>query len=234
MSVNDDYEDICMKKTTEHHHTTFYDDFEEQYITNEVDDYYPLYEEYYDGREKDAYIAPLFDGRAHMTARTRLPAKSFDIWAEVSAVCGGGALMSASGVRDYLWVGFVEDKAVLRWDAGNGPLELRSGKVRMDGRSKLSARRYKKDALLKLGTAAARGSTHGPMSSLNIDPYVFIGRAPDNVTLLSGMKIPGFVGCVHRLRISGRDIIPPTRGMPVTTHGVRPCTPHNLAQLVCP
>ncbi|XP_068626565.1 agrin-like [Battus philenor] len=231
----DDYEDRCLKKTTKHHFATFYDNFEEeQYVTNEVVDYYPLYEEYYDEREKDAYVAPLFDGRAHMTARTRLPAKSFDIWAEVSAVCGKGALMSASGVRDYLWLGFMEDKAVLRWDAGSGPLELRSGKVRFDGRSKISARRYKKDALLKVGPAAARGSTHGPMSSLDIDPYIFIGRTPDNVTLLSGMYMPGFVGCVHRLRISGRDIIPPARGMSVTTHGVRPCTPHNLAQLVCP
>lgn len=184
LTVNDEYDERCLKKATKQHHATFYDDFvEEQYVTNEVEDYYPLYEDYYDGRSKDAYIAPLFDGRSHMTARTRLPAKSFDIWAEVSAVCGRGALMSASGVRDYLWVGFVEGKAVLRWDAGNGPLELRSGKVRVDGRSKISARRYKKDALLKLGSAAARGSTHGPMNSLDIDPYVYIGRAPDNVTL---------------------------------------------------
>lgn len=117
-----------------------------------------------------------------MTARTRLPAKRFDIWAEVSAVCGKGALISASGVRDYLWLGFVKDRAVLRWDAGNGPLELRSGKIRVDTKSKISARRYKKDAMLKLESYTVRGTTHGRMSSLDVDPYIYIGHPPDNVT----------------------------------------------------
>lgn len=47
-------------------------------------------------------------------------------------------------------------------------------------------------------------------------------------------SLGGFVGCVHRLRVSGRDVIPPSRGFPLTAHGLRPCTPHNLARLVCP
>ncbi|CAG9581467.1 unnamed protein product [Danaus chrysippus] len=208
---------------------------EEQYITNEVEENYPIYEEYIEENENEIYSSPLFDGHARMTARTRLPAKRFDIWAEVSAVCGKGALISASGVRDYLWLGFVKDRAVLRWDAGNGPLELRSGKIRVDTKSKISARRYKKDAMLKLESYTVRGTTHGRMSSLDVDPYIYIGHPPDNVTKLSGVHtMNGFVGCVHRLRVSGRDVIPPSRGLNIVAHGLRPCTPYNLAKVVCP
>ncbi|XP_047526649.1 agrin-like isoform X2 [Vanessa atalanta] len=208
---------------------------EEQYITNEVEENYPIYEEYIEGPESEIYTAPLFDGLARMTARTRLPAKRFDIWAEVSAVCGRGALISASGVRDYLWLGLVDNRAVLRWDAGNGPLELHSGKVKVDVKSKISARRYKKDAMLKLGSTTARGSTHGRMSSLDVDPYIYVGHPPGNITKLSGTHaLHGFVGCVHRLRVSGRDVIPPSRGLSVTAQGLRPCTPYNLAQIECP
>lgn len=155
---------------------------EEQYITNEVEENYPIYEEYYEENVNEIYTAPLFDGLARMTARTHLPAKRFDIWAEVSAVCGRGALISASGVRDYLWLGFVDDRAILRWDAGNGPSELRSGKVKVDVKSKISARRYKKDAMLKLGSTTARGTTHGRMSSLDVDPFIHVGQPPDNIT----------------------------------------------------
>ncbi|XP_050347435.1 agrin-like [Nymphalis io] len=208
---------------------------EEQYITNEVEENYPIYEEYIEGPESETYTAPLFDGLARMTARTRLPAKRFDIWAEVSAVCGRGALISASGVRDYIWLGLVDNRAVLRWDAGNGPLELHSGKVKVDVKSKISARRYKKDAMLKLGSTTARGSTHGRMSSLDVDPYIYVGHPPGNITKLSGTHaLHGFVGCVHRLRVSGRDVIPPSRGLSVTAQGLRPCTPYNLAQIECP
>ncbi|XP_045445693.1 agrin-like [Melitaea cinxia] len=208
---------------------------EEQYITNEVEENYPIYEEYMEGPENEIYTAPLFDGLARMTARTRLPAKRFDIWAEVSAVCGRGALISASGVRDYLWLGLVDNRAVLRWDAGSGPLELHSGKVKLDVKSKISARRYKKDAMLKLGSSTARGSMHGRMNSLDVDPYIHVGKPPANVTKLSGThSLHGFVGCVHRLRVSGRDVIPPSRGLSVIAEGLRPCTPYNLAQIECP
>ncbi|CAH1639760.1 unnamed protein product [Spodoptera littoralis] len=181
------------------------------------------------------YEVPLFDGQARLTARARFPAKRFDIWAEVSAVCGRGALVSASGTRDHLWLGFVEDRAVLRWDAGSGPFELHTGKVKIDGKSKVSARRYKKDGVLKLGSSVARGSSHGRMSSLDVDPYIYIGHPPENVTKLSGASgIQGFVGCIHRLRVSGRDLIPPSRGLTVTSFGLRSCTPHNLARVICP
>ncbi|CAH0727341.1 unnamed protein product, partial [Brenthis ino] len=208
---------------------------EEQYITNEVEENYPIYDEYFEENENEIYTAPLFDGLAQMTARTHLPAKRFDIWAEVSAVCGTGALISASGVRDYLWLGFVDNRAILRWDTGNGPSELRSGKVKVDVKSKISARRYKKDAMLKLGSTTARGTTHGRMSSLDVDPYIHVGQPPDNITKLSGTHaLHGFVGCVHRLRVSGRDIIPPARGLAVVARGLRPCTPYNLAQIQCP
>ncbi|CAH2254781.1 jg15379 [Pararge aegeria aegeria] len=208
---------------------------EEQYITNEVEENYPIYEEYVEENENEVYETPLFDGQARIIARAMLPSKRFDIWAEVSAVCGKGALISASGVRDYLWLGFVDDRAALRWDAGNGPLDLRSGKLKLDVKSKISARRYKKDAMLKLGSTTVRGSTHGRMSSLDVDPYIYVGHPPENVTKLSGTHaLHGFVGCVHRLRVSGRDVIPPSRGLSITAHGVRPCTPYNLAQIVCP
>lgn len=195
---------------------------------------YLLYEEYIEEELSDMYRVPLFDGTAHMTARTRLPAKRFDIWAEVSAVCGKGVLVSASGSKDHLLLGFVDNRAVLRWDAGGGPLELYSGKVKIDGKSKISARRYKKDAVLRVGSATAGGSAPGRMSSLDVDPFIYIGRPPNNVTKLSGTPLQGFVGCIHRLRVSGRDIIPRTRGLLVTGHGLRPCTPENLARLVCP
>ncbi|XP_047025753.1 agrin-like [Helicoverpa zea] len=212
---------------------TLIDDVEE-FDSNEVEDY-SMYEEVIEENNHDMYEVPLFDGLARMTARARFPAKRFDIWAEVSAVCGKGALVSASGTRDHLWLGFVEDRAVLRWDAGSGPYELHTGKVKIDGKSKVSARRYKKDAVLKLGSSVARGSSQGRMSSLDVDPFIYIGHPPDNVTKLSGASgIPGFVGCIHRLRVSGRDLIPPARGLTITSSGLRSCTPHNLARLVCP
>lgn len=157
-----------------------FEDFEEE-LLNEIEEDYFIQEEYLE-EVNDIYKAPLFDGKAHITARTRLPAKRFDIWAEVSAVCGQGTLMSASGTRDHLWLGFVEDRAILRWDAGSGPLELRSGKVRTDGRTKISARRYKKDAVLRLGSSTARGTAHGRMTSLDVDPFIYVGRPPENVT----------------------------------------------------
>lgn len=144
-----------------------------------------MYEEVIEENNHDMYEVPLFDGLARMTARARFPAKRFDIWAEVSAVCGKGALVSASGTRDHLWLGFVEDRAVLRWDAGSGPYELHTGKVKIDGKSKVSARRYKKDAVLKLGSSVARGSSQGRMSSLDVDPFIYIGHPPDNVTKLA-------------------------------------------------
>ncbi|KAL0851118.1 hypothetical protein ABMA28_006986 [Loxostege sticticalis] len=203
-------------------------------LTNEVEEDYLLYEEYVQEEVNDMYKVPLFDGKARMTARARLPAKRFDIWAEVSAVCGKGALVSASGSRDHLWLGFVEDRVVLRWDAGSGAEELRAGRVKIDGRSKVSARRYKKDAVLRAGAATARGSAPGRMTSLDVDPFIYVGHPPENVTKLSGADLHGFVGCVHRLRVSGRDVIPPARGLHVAAHGLRPCTPHNLARLVCP
>ncbi|KAI8438592.1 hypothetical protein MSG28_011039 [Choristoneura fumiferana] len=203
--------------------------------TNEIEDEYSMYEDLEESVE-EVYRAPLFDGRARMTARTRLPAKRFDIWAEVSAVCGQGTLLSAAGTRDHLWLGFGENKSILRWNAGSGPMELRSGRVRTDGRSKISARRYKKDAMLRLGSSTVRGSGPGRMSSLDVDPFIYVGHPPANVTkrLFGAPMLAGFVGCVHRLRVSGRDVIPPARGLHVTAHGLRPCTPRNLAQLVCP
>lgn len=177
----------------------------------------------------------MFDGQARLTARARLPSKRFDIWAEVSAVCGKGAILSASGTRDHLWLGLVENRAVLRWDAGSGPTELHTGKTKIDGKSKISARRYKKDAVLKVGSSSARGSSQGRMSSLDVDPYIYIGHPPENITKLSGASgIAGFVGCIHRLRVSGWDLIPPSRGLTISSFGIRSCTPHNLAQLVCP
>lgn len=124
----------------------------------------------------------MFDGQARITARARIPAKRFDIWAEVSAVCGKGALVSASGTRDHMWLGFVDHRAVLRWDTGSGATELHTGKAKLDGKSKVSARRYKKDAVLKLGSSMARGSSQGSMNSLNVDPYIYVGHPPENVT----------------------------------------------------
>lgn len=149
-------------------------------MSNEVEEDYSVYEDYDDANE--LYKAPLFDGTAHLIARARLPAKRFDIWAEVSAVCEKGSLVSAAGTRDHLWLGFVEDKVVLRWDAGSGPLQLFSGKVNTEGRSKISARRYKRDAVLRVGSVTTRGSAHGRMSSLDVDPFIYVGRPPDNVT----------------------------------------------------
>lgn len=155
----------------------------EEFDSNEVEDY-SLYEEYVEERSNEMYDVPLFDGQARITARARLPAKRFDIWAEVSAVCGKGALVTASGTRDHLWLGFVDNRGVLRWDAGSGPMELHTGKAKIDGKSKISARRYKKDAVLKLGSSTARGSSQGRMSSLDVDPYIYIGHPPVNVTKL--------------------------------------------------
>lgn len=150
-------------------------------LTNEVEEEYSSQEDYIEEEVNDIYNMPLFDGKATMTARTRLPAKRFDIWAEVSAVCGNGTLLSTSGTRDHLWLGFIGDRAILRWDAGSGPMELRSGKLKTDGRSKISARRYKKDAVLKLGSATSSGTAHGRMSSLDVDPFLYVGHPPDNV-----------------------------------------------------
>ncbi|KAG7310629.1 hypothetical protein JYU34_003425 [Plutella xylostella] len=198
---------------------------------------YSSWEDYLDEKDEDneMYRVPLFDGRAGMVARARLPAKHFDIFAEVSTVCGEGAVLSASGPRDYLWFGLIDDNIVLRWDAGSGPLDLRAGKVRTDGRTRISIRRYRKDAVLKLESSTLTGSSPGRMSSLDLDPFIYVGHPPDNATRWNGTgSLSGFVGCVHRLRVSGRDVIPPSRGLPLTAHGLRPCTPHNLARLVCP
>lgn len=52
--------------------------------------------------------------------------------------------------------------------------------------------------------------------------------------LTGSTALPGFVGCVHRLRVSGRDLIPASRGRLLESRGVRPCNPYNLARLVCP
>lgn len=63
----------------------------------------------------------------------------------------------------------------------------------------------------------------------------FIGKIYFCMKRLSGTHaLHGFVGCVHRLRVSGRDVIPPSRGLSVIAEGLRPCTPYNLAQIECP
>lgn len=157
------------------------DDSIEDFVENEMGYDYP-FEEYVEENAMFHEI-PLFDGTARMTAQTRLPSKSFDIWAELSIVCGKGAIVSASGTRDHLWLGFMDDRALLRFDAGGGLLELRSGKVRTHGKSKISARRYKKDAVLKMNSIEVKGSARGRMSSLEVDPYLHIGRLPDNITV---------------------------------------------------
>ncbi|KAG6440444.1 hypothetical protein O3G_MSEX001274 [Manduca sexta] len=221
----------CVAKTISKPETIPYDD-ETDYLINEIEEY--SYEEYEEEIRPNMYDLPLFDGQAGMTARTTLSAKRFDIWAEVSIVCGRGALVSASGMRDHLWLGFVDNKTVLRFDVGGGPLELRSGKIRTDGRFKISAKRYKKDAVLKVGSTVVEGSAQGRMNSLDVDPFIYIGQPPANVTKLSGTSVAGFVGCIHRLRVSDRDVIPPSQGMSITSHGLRACTPDNLARLVCP
>ncbi|XP_050681415.1 uncharacterized protein LOC126976833 [Leptidea sinapis] len=210
-----------------------YDEYEEAFETNEVD--YPIiYDDYFYEHENEMYSVPLFDGRARMTARMRLPAKRFDIWAEVTAVCSKGTLVSASGVRDYLWMGIVDGEVKMRFDAGSGPLNVHSGKVNIDAKSKILARRYKNDGMLKVGSVASSGSMEGRLTSLDVLPYIHVGLPPQNDTVLSSISLPGFVGCVHRLRVSGRDVIPPSRGVTVTSHGLRSCTPENLADLVCP
>lgn len=134
----------------------------------------------------DRYVhrVPLFDGTARIVARARLPAKRFDISAEITVACGRGALLSASGSKDYLWLGFVEEKAGLKWNAGSGTFVLNVGKVVYDGRSKVSARRYRKDGVLRYGSATVRGTAPGRMNSLNLDPYIYIGNPPENVTML--------------------------------------------------
>lgn len=135
------------------------------------------------------YEVPLFDGEAFMRAQVRLPANRFDIWAEVSSVCGKGSLVSGGGRRDHFWLGFVQNRAVLRWDAGSGPYELHTGRVKPDGKSKISARRYKTDGVLKLGSAMVSGTARGRMTSLDIDPNVYVGLPPENVTRYVGTKI---------------------------------------------
>lgn len=177
--VINDITSSCSKKS----HKNYFDYEEYEFGANDVEDVYPVYGEYFFEHENSLYSAPLFDGRAGMTARMLLPAKRFDIWAEVSAVCGKGTIMSASGVRDYLWLGIIDGKAEMRFDAGSGPLELRSGKVNIDNKSKLLARRYKKDAMLNVGSVTARGTTQGRMSSLDVDPYIHVGLPPMNDTL---------------------------------------------------
>ncbi|XP_038208329.1 agrin-like isoform X2 [Zerene cesonia] len=225
----------CSKKTQDRT-VLEYDEYEEeQFGANDVDYEYPIiYDEYFYEHENGLYSAPLFDGRATMTARMLLPAKRFDIWAEVSAVCGRGTLMSASGVRDYLWLGIIDGKVEMRVDAGSGPLQLRSGKVNIDNKSKLWARRYKKDVVLNVGSVTARGTTQGRMTSVDVEPFIHIGHPPLNDSVLSSFGMSGFVGCVHRLRVNGREVIPPSRGLAVASHGLRACTPQNLADLVCP
>lgn len=128
------------------------------------------------------YRVPLFDDESSMTIRMRLPTKRFDIWAEVSAICGEGNLLTATGVKDYVWLGLVENRAILRWNAGSGPLELSVGRVTTHGRSKISARRYKKDGILSLGSVVAAGTSPGRMTSLNVDNYIYLGKPPENVT----------------------------------------------------
>ncbi|KAJ0182481.1 hypothetical protein K1T71_001850 [Dendrolimus kikuchii] len=228
---NDISESHCKANSKDRNKMSHIDTEEE--LINDLDDY--IYEDYLEGTGNEIYEAPLFDGKARMTARTQLPAKRFDVWAEVSAVCGNGALLSAAGIRDHLWLGFVEEKGVLRFDAGSGFFELRAGRVKTDGRSKISARRYKKDALLQLGSITLTGTAKGNLTSLDIGSSIYIGLPPDNVTKLSNTSgTPGFIGCVHRLRVSGRDVIPPARDLSISSSGVRSCTPENLAHLACP
>lgn len=151
------------------------------------EDDYSSHEDYLDEKTRDfshseLYRVPLFDGQASMMARARLPAKRFDIMVEITAVCGDGSLFSAAGSKDHVWLGFIDDKVVLRWDAGSGPTELRAGKIRTDGRSKVSARRYRKDAEVRMGFATESGSSRGRMSSVNVEPFIYIGNPPENVT----------------------------------------------------
>lgn len=182
--IENNFEGNCGKSSPKEQSQTLIEDSEEEFDFNEVEDY-SMFEEHVEEEKNDIYELPLFDGQARMTARALFPAKRFDIWAEVSTVCRKGALLSASGTRDHIWLGFVDDRAVLRWDAGSGPFELHTGKVKTEGKSKISARRYKKDAVLKLGSSVARGSSHGRMTSLDVDPYIYIGHPPDNVTKLA-------------------------------------------------
>lgn len=156
------------------------DDFEDDFA-NELNEDYATYENL-EEHINVGYEMPLFDGDAFIKARVRLPAKRFDIWAEVTSVCGQGSLLSGGGTRDHFWLGFVQNKAVLRWDAGSGPYELHTGRVNVDGKSKISARRYKKDGVLKLGSAIASGTARGRMTSLDVDPFVYVGLPPENVT----------------------------------------------------
>lgn len=148
-----------------------------------MDEDYSTYE-YVEEKINDnlGYEVPLFDGEGRMTVRARFPAKRFDVWVEVSALCGDGALVSAAGTRDHFWLGFVQNKAVMRWDAGSGPRELHTGRVKLDGKSKLSGRRYKKDAILKLGSSTASGTARGRMTSLDVDPFLYVGQPPKNVS----------------------------------------------------
>lgn len=62
-----------------------------------------------------------------------------------------------------------------------------------------------------------------------------MSKGGDSLPRLTGSAaLPGFIGCVHRLRVSGRDLIPASRGRLPESRGVRSCTPYNLARLVCP
>ncbi|GBP15556.1 Agrin [Eumeta japonica] len=199
--------------------------------SKDLEEYF-IYDDEISSREQEV---PLFDSRSRVTIHKRLLANHFDIWVEISTVCSHGTILSAVGMKDYLWLGLLEGNVALKMDAGSGPLELRVGKVRSDIKSWISVRRYRKDAILRLGSTTVKGSTPGRMKSLDVEPYVYVGRHPENITQLWGKSrgLGGFVGCVHRLRVSGADIIPPSPGHSFVSHGLRPCTAHNLAQLVC-
>lgn len=134
--------------------------------------------------ENKLYRSPLFDSEASLVAQVRLPAKKFDIQAEVTVVCGNGALLMASGHKDHLWLGFVEGRTGLRWNAGHGVAYIDGGRIRFDGRTRIVARRYKKDAVLKVGSVTMKGTAPGRMTSLEIKPYIYIGSPPDNITKL--------------------------------------------------
>lgn len=134
--------------------------------------------------ENKIYRLPLFDSDASIVAHIHLPAKKFDIRAEVTVVCGEGTFLSVLGHKDYLWLGFMEGQTILQWNAGSGSLKLNGGKIRFDGRTRVTARRYRKDALLKVGSMSVKGTAPGRMTSLDTKPYIYIGSPPENITKL--------------------------------------------------
>ncbi|KAM8754964.1 basement membrane-specific heparan sulfate proteoglycan core protein [Acanthopagrus schlegelii] len=134
--------------------------------------------------------------------------------------------------QDFISLGLQNGHLVFSYQLGSGEAEILSRKSINDGRwHKITAVRTGKDGYIQVdGGAALHGQSKGRKVMVNTKGSIYLGGAPDMVTMTGGKFSAGMTGCVRNLTLmNARPGQQPAQAIDLQAHAahginVQPCS----------